>query len=612
MDPKVILRGAPGKWYLLLGNEAIARGALENDVRVATTYPGTPASEILDTLSAVAEEAGIYVEYSANEKVALEVAAGSSLVGERSLVAFKHVGFNVALDSIMGISYSGIRGGMAIVSADDPNCYSSQNEQDTRVLAKFANLPLFEPATPQEAKDSLTHALYVSEILELPSVLRLLTRVSHVRGPVLFSGIKQKGKELIAFRKDAARFLMMPPYSRSRHDYQLKNIKRVSSYSEQLAERINSLDRTEYGIITSGIAYNYVMEAIKKGRLKVDVLKLLMLHPPPVESITDFLSSHKKVLIVEEGEPLIENIAKLVKAENDINVKVVGKELIPRVGELTPNVVSHSLMSFMGITVEEPPTPPIPVEVPERPPVLCPGCPHRASLFALRLTLDGPRTVFSDIGCYALGALPPLEVGSLILDMGFSLGGIQGVAISEGKKSVAVIGDSTFIHAGMPALANATHNLIDILVVVLDNYTTAMTGFQPHPGTDVGAYSRPAVKIDIADIARALKASYVRVIDPFDPEVKNVLEEALKAQGASVVVMRHECVLLAKKRGRVSKVAHIIDKAICTECKVCVNSLGCPAFFLMEDGRVVIDRSRCEGCGLCSRVCPNGAIKVGE
>ncbi len=616
----MLLQDKPESRVLLLGNEAIARGVLEAGIGVVTTYPGTPASEIGDSISAIAAEAGLYMEYSTNEIVAVEVAAGTANSGVRTLTAMKHVGLNVAADAVMTLAYIGVKGGYVIVTADDPECYSSQNEQDTRFYTLLSNLPCLEPSNPQEAKDMTISAIEISERLELPVLLRPTTRVSHTRGPVTYGKLTKpnlKGK----FIKDVRRMVMVPANARPMHIKLLeklrsaKEISETSSYNKVVRE-----GNSELGIISSSSAYNYAVEAAELLGLDASILKLGMTHPLPEKMIKRFLGNHEKIVIVEELEPYLEMQVKVIAKDHALNVKIFGKmnELyFPRKGELSTRTVTKGLAEITG---KESPInfkkiddeyADITKDLPSRPPILCAGCPHRASFYVIKKTTGEKAICTTDIGCYALGIAPPLKVGDILICMGASIGTAQGISKVTGKNTVAIIGDSTFFHAAIPGLVNAVYNNHKVTLAVLDNLTTAMTGSQPHPGTGVTGMGNPSAKILIEKVAEGCGVKYVEVVDPFNiKEATMILEKALHHPGPSVVVFRAPCALMEARQKRRTGIkivpCKVTDK--CTNCMVCIKLLGCPAL-IVKDEEVTITETLCTGCGLCVSVCPYKAIE---
>ena len=618
-DLKVLLQDSPGKRALLLGNEAIARGILEAGIAVVTTYPGTPASEIGDSISEMASEAGLYMEYSINEMVAVEVAGGAANCGVRALAAMKHVGLNVAADMVMTLAYAGVRGGCVIVTADDPECYSSQNEQDNRFYALLSNLPCLEPSDPQESKDMTVSAVEISEKLELPVLLRTTTRVSHTRGPVEFKNLVKpnlKGK----FVRDLKRLVMVPAFSRPKHEVLLEKSANAQAISE--TSHYNRIVRkgNEIGIISSSSAYNYAVEAANLLGLDAGILKLGMTHPLPEKMIAEFLKDYDQIVVVEELEPYLEMQIKAIAKDYAPNVELYGKmnkRFFPKEGELSTRIVATGLSRITGKK--------LPInfqkisekyaevtrDLPSRPPILCAGCPHRASFYVIR-KVGGDKALYpTDIGCYALGIAPPLNVGDIMICMGASIGMAEGISKATGRDTIAIIGDSTFFHAGIPGLVNAVYNNSKVAVAVLDNLATAMTGHQPHPGTGMTGMGNPTERILVEKVAEGCGVKYVNVVNPFrTKEAAEVLKEALQQSGPSVIVFRSPCTLMdaRDKRRRGVKIvpSKITDK--CTNCMACVKLLGCPAL-IVDEGKVKIDENSCAACGLCISVCPYKAIE---
>ncbi len=622
-DLRLLLQDKPGKQVLLLGNEAIARGILEAGIGVVTTYPGTPASEIGDSISAIAAEAGLYMEYSTNEIVAAEVAAGAANSGVRALTAMKHVGLNVASDLLMTLAYAGVRSGYVLVTADDPECYSSQNEQDNRFYALLSGLPCLEPSNPQEAKDMTVSAIEISEKLELPVLLRTTTRVSHTRGPVSYNRLT-KPNLTGEFIRDVRRLVMVPANSRPKHEVLLKSIERAKEISEKSPyNKVAYEGKGRFGIISSSSAYNYAVEAADLLGLDASILKLGMTNPLPEKRIGEFLRKHEKIVIVEELEPYLEMQIKAIAKDLAPNVEIYGKTskvYFPKEGEFSTRKVA---MALAKIANKE-----LPIDfkkidekyfevaknLPPRPPILCAGCPHRASFYVIRKVAGEKAIYATDIGCYALGIAPPLSVGDIMICMGASVGIAQGISKATGVDTLAIIGDSTFLHAGIPGLINAVYNNHKISVAILDNLTTAMTGHQPHPGTGVTGMGNTSEKVDIVKVAEGCGVKYVRVADPFKiKEATVILKEALAHSGPSVVVFRAPCTLVdtREKRRRGIKTVSCKISEKCTNCMACVRLLGCPALIL-ENGKVRIDEALCTACGLCASVCPYGAMECGS
>lgn len=616
-----LARDSPGEKVFLLGNEAIARGALEAGVGVATAYPGTPSTEIVEALSRVARELRFYVEWSVNEKVAFEVAYAASMCRVRALTAMKHVGLNVAMDPLMTSGYTGVLGGFVIVSADDPSCHSSQNEQDNRIVGLHAYLPVFEPSNVQEAKDLTKYAFEFSEEYEVPVILRTTTRLSHSRGPVVLGELgefKVKG----VFYRDPERWVIIPAHARMLREVQVEKWKNVKSGVEKVP--YNKLVKTmsKNLIVASGLAYSYVVEALEalKFKGKVDVLKVSTPYPIPEKLVLKALEGVDRVLVVEELEPLVELEVKKLVYEEKLEVEVCGKEYIPVTGELNLDRVVHGISKFLNL--EAPPRNPIgiPEEMkpPPRPPNFCPGCPHRATFYAIRraVNLARVKAVYpSDIGCYTLGVNPPFKLVDTTICMGGSIGLANGFAHVEDRIPIATIGDSTFFHTGIPPLINAVYNKAPLLLVVLDNETTAMTGHQPHPGVGFSAIGESTVKVLIEDVVKAVGVEFLTVVDPYNVNdtVKGIveaLEYVRKAEKPAVVVSRRECslVFLRRARSRGLKIPlYSVDKEKCTGCRVCTDQFSCPAIFIRGE-KAYIDEALCSGCGVCAQICPWKAI----
>ncbi len=612
---------APGKTLFMLGNEAIARGALEAGVQVFAAYPGTPSSEISETLINMSREMNFYAEWSVNEKVAFEVALGASISGARSMTAMKMVGLNVAHDPLMSATYMGAVGGMVLVNADDPGIWSSQNEQDNRFIAEQAYLPILEPSSPQEAKDMTADAFRLSEQFGQLFMLRSVTRLGHSRGDVKLgemTGRRPAGE----FKKDP-RFICLPAFARRNRSVLLEKFNKIKDLVDSLPyNQLQLVDGAQIGIIASGISYSYVMEALIWLGLadKVSLLKIGTPFPLPENKVRRLLQAVPDVLVIEELEPFVENHVKVIAQDAGIKVKIHGKDVVPIANELSTRKVAESITSITGGRMQvdfaglDRRTEETSGLLPSRPPTLCAGCPHRASFYSInmasrRIKKDlGEKVLTGDIGCYSLGFNPPLNSYDTNCCMGAGFGVANGVARGQSRPVIGHLGDSTFFHSGIPPLINAVFNKTKVTLVVLDNSATAMTGFQPHPGTP--GNNESAIRPE--DIARACNVKFVEVVNPFD--IKNavdVLEKAVRFDGPAVVVMRGLCGILAQRdrRQRGEKtVPYHIEADTCTNCKLCLNSLGCPAL-IIESGRTTIDVSQCDGCGVCSQVCPTGAIK---
>ncbi|GAW92539.1 indolepyruvate ferredoxin oxidoreductase subunit alpha [Calderihabitans maritimus] len=587
---------------LLMGNEAIARGAVEAGIDVATAYPGTPSSEVFMALAKMAPEHGFYAEYSANEKVALEVAAGAAYAGARSIVSMKQVGLNVAADPLMSLAYIGVKGGLVLVVADDPGPHSSQTEQDTRKFGQFAKLPVFNPGTPQEAKDMTLAAFETSEKLGLPVILRPTTRTCHVCQDVEVGEVR-KSKKVIRFEKDP-KWVIMPKLSYLKH--QELNVKYLKAAEMFETSPFNeSLIRGNQGIITTGVSYNYVMEALEILGENLSVLKIGT-YPIPEKMVTNFLKQMDTVLVVEEQEPVLEDEVIKLAWKNNLRVDISGKHNndVPREGELDTDKVMAIIRKFLGLP-EETVSPVSPPELPLRPPTLCAGCPHRASFYVFKKAVRKMDAIFTgDIGCYTLGNAPPLEALDTCLCMGAGVTQAQGLKrVEPERKLVAFIGDSTFFHTGIPGLINAVYNQTDITVVILDNRTTAMTGFQPHPGLPQTAMGTKEEAIDLEVLVKACGVRNVYKADPYDLEqAQKIAARALEDNGPSVVIMKRECVHLVRP-----SIRYEVETDKCNNCGVCYKTFGCPALFKEDDGVKIMDD--CNGCSVCSQICPSGAIK---
>lgn len=587
---------------LLSGNEAVARGAYEAGVAVAAGYPGTPSTEVIEAL---ARYECVAARWSANEKVALDVAAGASLGGARAIATMKHVGLNVAADTFMTLAYTGVGGGLVVVSADDPGMHSSQNEQDNRFYARFAGVPLLEPGDSQEAKDYTRLAFEISEEFDTPVLLRYTTRTAHTRGMVELGDAVRRAAP--AFRRDPGKYVMLPGNARARRPVLLTRLERLTSYAERSAVTETHERGSEVAVVTSGICYQYVREVLPEA----SVLKLGITHPLPVKRIRAFTGG-RRTLVVEESEPFLE------EALRGAGVEVCGKEFFPRCGEMTPDAVREGFVRA-GILdrgmrdapgrTHRPPRPAPVAAAPARPPVLCPGCPHATPFMALR---QAGAVIAGDIGCYTLAALPPLEAMDTCVAMGSSIGMAAGLAASEGttRPVVATIGDSTFLHSGIPALIEICYTRTDLTVVILNNGTTAMTGGQHHAATGAALDGAQAPAVDLVALCRALGVEHVQVVDPYDVgAVHTAVRRAIEFPGPAVVITNRPCVEApAKVRDRPFEV---IPDA-CIGCQLCMN-IGCPSITWhggWYDGRrvVAIDTSACTGCTVCAQMCPTDAI----
>ena len=592
---------------LLLGNEAIVRGALEAGIGFVSCYPGTPSSEVPDTFYRLSPEGEFTFEYSVNEKVAMEVAGGASLAGVPSMVTMKHVGINVAADPMMTLAYIGTPGGMVILSADDPGCHSSQNEQDNRYYARIGGLPCFEPATAQECKDMVKDALSLSAKYEQPVMLRTTTRVNHLRGPVMF-GPLPAAKTRGHFDKNPMRFVPVPAVSRVRHTVLLDKLKEFETEAETSAWN-NEHGQGTVGVIASGISRAYLNDAIAEHNLgdEVRVLELGMTYPLPAPLIINFLKKVDTVIILEELEPLIENTVRALIQKHGIATDVVGKGAhLPLYGEYSTIIAGDILLRTLNKPLLGHTPCDIPEGLPQRPPNLCAGCSHRSTYFAVRKVFGDEAVYSSDIGCYTLGILPPLRAADFLLCMGSSISAGCGTARVSDQPVVAFIGDSTFFHSGMTGLVNAVYNGHDILIVILDNRTTAMTGHQPNPGVDQTKIGDNAHKIDIEAIVRGCGVEHVATVKSFNQNaLVKTIEDYKELSGVRVIISREPCVIFKRKvmRKPLGQVAYV-EEGFETSASVheCLTQVGCPAFFSNE-GAVGIDPDQCTGCMLCVQVC---------
>lgn len=571
---------------LMLGNEAVARGLYEAGCSFVSSYPGTPSTEITECAAKYEE---IYAEWAPNEKVALEAALGASLAGKRSFCAMKHVGLNVAADPLFTISYTGVNAGLIIGVADDAGMHSSQNEQDSRHYAKASKVPMLEPADSAEGLAFAKLAYELSEKYDTAVLLKMCTRVSHSQS-VVETG-ERKMPEQKTYEKNPAKYIMMPANAKKRHPEVEARTRALTEWAETAdINRIEPGQKNTYGIITSSTCYQYVKEALGDA---YPVLKLGMIWPMPERKIKDFAAAVEKLIVVEELDGFIETHCK------SLGLAVSGKELFSEIGELSQNVVKEKF----GVSI--PQSKALEEDIPMRPPVMCAGCPHRSIFYVLKqLNL----TVLGDIGCYTLGAVQPLGAIDTTVCMGASVSGLHGFVKAGGeekaKKSVAVIGDSTFIHSGVTGLINIAYNESNSTVIILDNSITGMTGHQQNPTTGYNLKGDPCTKISLEDLCHAVGIRRVRVVDPYDMEAcRTAVKEELDAAEPSVIISRRPCALLkyVKHPGPICA-----DPEKCKGCKACMN-IGCPAIS-MENGKVKIDNTLCVGCGVCEQLCKFGAL----
>ena len=571
---------------IMLGNEAIARGAYEAGVKVSAAYPGTPSTEISENIVKYKED--IYAEWSPNEKVATEVAIGASVSGVRAMACMKHVGLNVASDPLYTVSYMGVNGGLVLVVADDPGLYSSQNEQDTRMIARAAQVPVLEPSDSMEAKEFMKEAFEISEQFDRPVILRTTTRLAHSQGIVELCERKQVEDK--PYVKNIQKTVMMPGNAKLRHVViEQKNLELAEAANTLSVNRVEMQD-TKIGVITSGIPYQYVKEALPNA----SVLKLGLVNPLPKKLIQEFANKVEKLYIIEELDPVIEEQVK------SWGIQAIGKEIFTVQGEYSANMIRTAIL---GEELELK----APAKAPGRPPILCPGCPHRSVYYVLnKLKLHAA----GDIGCYTLGAVAPLSVVDTTICMGASISSLHGMEKAKGKDYVknwvAVIGDSTFLHTGVNSLINMMYNKATGTVMILDNSTTGMTGHQDHAATGKTLLGEPTYAIDIAGLCRAIGVKNVVEVNAFDiAELECVVKEETAKDEVSVIITKSPCVLLDKSK----KPLYIAHPDKCKKCGMCMKP-GCPAMTRNEDGTIRIDDTMCTGCGLCATLCKFDAIEL--
>ncbi|MDD6979517.1 MAG: indolepyruvate ferredoxin oxidoreductase subunit alpha [Firmicutes bacterium] len=575
---------------IMLGNEAFARGAWEAGVRVASSYPGTPSTEVTETLSKCGDE--IHVEWAPNEKVGVEVAFGASVGGARALSCMKHVGLNVAADPFFTAAYNGVNGGFVVLVADDNGCHSSQNEQDSRYHGRAAGVPVLEPADPQECKDFMKLAYDMSEKYDTLILMKSNTRISHSRGIV--EEEDRIEREVIPYEKNFQKYVSMPAMARRLHVEQEKRLNRIAEDASQLMAGGQPLNRVEMndpeiGIVTSGICYQYVKEALPEA----SVFKMGLINPMPLKDIADFASKVKKLYVIEEGNPFFEEQIRAA------GIAVHGgKELFTIQGEYSVNMIRKA----MGKPIPETALKEEVAPAPGRPPLLCAGCPHKGLFYVLSKLKT---TVMGDIGCYTLAALAPTNAIDTCLCMGGSIGMEHGFekATGDSKNLVAVLGDSTFLHSGITGLLNMVYNEAKGTVIILDNRITGMTGHQQNPGSGKNAKGEMAPAVNFEELVKALGVKNVTVIDPFEvKDLEAVIKRETDRDELSVIITRRPCVMITKQEGTPNV---ITDN--CKNCRQCMK-VGCPAIE-MKDGRPYIVTTSCVGCGLCTRVCPFDAIK---
>ena len=620
---------SPGMRIILLGNEAIARGILEAGVIIGAGYPGTPSSEILTTLAEMQKYyPSLKVEWSINEKVAFEVAYGGSMSNARSVASMKHVGVNVASDAFMTAAYAGARGGMVLISADDPNCYSSQNEQDNRYFGLHALVPIFEPSNPQEAKDLIKYAFDFSEYFQTIVLFRTTTRLNHGRGDVLLGEIKKIDREY-GFDWDRSRWVCLPSHSRVLRFRLLERLEEISKFADEFPynslkishEKVNG---KKYGFVAAGIPYAQLIDALNFFNLKdkVSILKLGMVFPPPKKLIKELLNSVDRVLVVEELEPFIENILKQIAYEEGLakEIEIHGKDFLPQNGEFPAELYLETLSALMDLEYNGVSVPHDLLIIPPRLPILCPGCSHRSSFYAIKQVEKKMKTKFvnsSDIGCYTLAVYKPLEGLDTEICMGASIGLANGISKIQSKENpvLAILGDSTFFHSGIPALINAVHNQNDILVMILDNRATSMTGMQDNPGTGIKITKEFGTRVIIEDLVQGCGVVKENIWIEDSNKLTDMiqkLEQAVKAEGVRVFISRHKCSLLEVNEFRLKQLKPPtikIDPVKCKGCFICIDKFGCPSIiFNEEEKKAHIEQESCRGCKVCIDVCIHDAI----
>ena len=579
---------------LMLGNAAAARGMYEAGCEFISSYPGTPSTEITEEAAKFKE---IYCEWAPNEKVALESAFGACLAGRRSFCGMKHVGLNVAADPLYTMSYTGVNAGLVVGVADDPGMHSSQNEQDSRHHAIASKIPMLEPSDSEEARSFASLAFELSEKFDTPILYKMCTRVAHSQSIV--EPAERSVPEHKKYEKNIQKYVMAPANAIRRHPFVEQRMKDIEEWSctsgiNRVEKAASGSSLSDVGVITSSTSYQYTKEVLGD---EVNILKLGMVNPLPAKMIHDFAKGLKKIIVIEELDPIIENFCRSL----ELGVEVHGKDMFPICGEFSQNIIARAFGKKVdeGKKLEE--------QIPVRPPIMCAGCPHRGMFYALNKLKV---TVFGDIGCYTLGSVAPLSAMDVTLCMGASFSGVHGWNKSAGeeneKKTVAVIGDSTFMHSGMTGLATIAYNQSNSTVIVLDNSITGMTGHQQNPTTGKNLYGNPAGRVDLEALAHAMGINRVRVVDPYNiAECEQAVKEELEVQEPSLIISRRPCALLKEVKPNPPL---IVDEAKCKSCKMCMK-IGCPAI-AMKNGKAKIDPTLCVGCGVCSQMCKFDALKA--
>lgn len=611
---------------LLSGNEAIARGVLEAGVDVAAAYPGTPSTEIMETITHFGKATGMYAEWSINEKIAFEVALGAAWSGLRSFTAAKHVGLNVAADPFFTAAlFGGMKGGFVMCIADDPSFHSSQNEQDTRMYALAAHALCMEPSTPQEALDMIKFAYDFSEKWESMIILRSTTRLSHSRGPVELGTIPKKESHKGTFVKNPDQFVCLPGNARRTKPLLMEKLEKIKDYSSNSEWNVVEEGKDQLLIITSGVTYTYVKDAVRELGIKPTIYKIGFSNPLPEAKIIELLGKNTKCLIAEEVEPYLELEVKALVAENGLKTKIYGRKekVIPISNELNPQILINAINMVLGKETKKkeedlPSLKEINEQLPNRPPELCPGCPHRATFFAIKKAVKERKKeaiLPGDIGCYTLGFMTPLNAVDTTVAMGASIGIANGIAHATDQLVIPVIGDSTFYHTGIPALINAVVNNAKFVLVIVDNHLTAMTGGQPTPELGVTAFGDPAGIVPLEQVCQGIGIKNLHIVDPYQLEnTIEVIGKAIDSGELSVIISRRDCALEHSRQVRAAKKkldTYYVDEDICIGCRTCVRTFACPAItFDYEKKKSHVDESTCVGCGVCRIICPYDAFTM--
>ena len=620
-----VLREGPGKAFMLC-NEAIVRGALEADVKIVSAYPGSPTTEILDTLSEISPKFDYKMEISANEKVALETCAGASMVGLRSITSMKSVGMNVASDSFFSLSYTGVKGGMVVVVADDPHAHSSQTEQDGRPFGPNSYIPMLEPSDPAEGKRMTKAAFELSERYGVPVMMRTTTRVNHQSGVVELEKMARQPFKKLAWQHPPGRFVTVAEAARNFKHALLERTRKLES--EFNTSDLNSVTDTgsDVGIVTCGAGYNYSIEATRILGITPSILKLGTTFPLPRKLIGDFLKKIKTAIVVEELSPYLELWVTAIAKDANPSVRIVGKWSghFSEALEYNPNIVADGIGKALGVKssvdygaiiakAKE-----LKKGLPDRWPTFCPGCPHRATLHAVLEATRGMKHILAtDIGCYSMSFLDPLNYGDSLLSMGACLGVAAGMQYAAEEKVIAMIGDSTFWHAGMPGLVNAIHHNDDFTLIILDNEVTAMTGQQPHPSRDYNAGGQKAKPLVLEDVIRGMGLADITIVDPYQVKAAVApIKEALSRKGPNVIISRRACALYAdrnrRKRGETID-TNKVDKEVCKKPYMCIRDFYCPAISIDDaDRKAYITKELCDRCDVSAKICPYGSIKKRE